>query len=143
MPKSELIRGKIAAVVSETSVVINRGGSHGVKGGMKFTIYIEVGPVEDPDDPKNTIQTLRYKKGTIEATSVLEKMSICSIEGTWQDYGEDDYDYREGTTVYPGVASPLISRADLVITVGDLVEQVEVPDIRSMLGLTSIKTEKS
>lgn len=136
MPKSELIRGRIAAVVSETSVVINRGGSHGVKEDMKFTIYIEVGPVEDPDDPENTIQKLRYKKGTIAATSVLEKMSICSIEGTWQDYGdEDDYDYRGGTTVYPGVASPLISRDDLVIKVGDLVEQMEAPDIRKLLPI--------
>ena len=77
-----MIKGKIAGVITATQLVINRGTRDGVRDGMRLAIYVDVGDIVDPDNPKNVVRRLRYKKGTIKIYSVLEGISVGSIEGS-------------------------------------------------------------
>ena len=82
MPKNSPITGKIAGFVTKKNVVINRGSEDGVKEGMRFSVNLSIGRIEDPDDPSNTLEGLSFVKARIRATSVYKRMSYCSIIGT-------------------------------------------------------------
>lgn len=137
MPTGKPIRGKIAAVVSDRAVVINRGKTHGVTSRMKFQINLVLERIQDPDDPQNLLEGISYKKGTITVSQVLDKMSFCSIEGERHYY--DDYAWPEDVDndepgeeqhveiEYPKVAAPLIKPDDWAIRVGDTVVEVQEP----------------
>ena len=43
---------------------------------------LDIGRIEDPDDPSNTLEGLSFVKARIRATSVYKRMSYCSIIGT-------------------------------------------------------------
>ena len=82
MPKNSPITGKIAGFVTKKNVVINRGSQDGVKKGMRFSVNLSIGRIEDPDDPSNILEGLSFVKARIQATSVYKRMSYCSIIGT-------------------------------------------------------------
>ena len=44
----KLIVGKIAAIVTDNTVVVNRGSSDGVTQGMEFTVQLDVPKIKDP-----------------------------------------------------------------------------------------------
>lgn len=71
----EILRGRIAAFLSQSKVAINIGLEDGVKEGMNFIIYEEGELIFDPEthDPLEKIELI---KGKIEITSVQEKISI-------------------------------------------------------------------
>src|SRR5436190_24376412 len=74
------IRAKVAAIVTPTSLVINRGEVDGVAKGMKFSVQYALEPITDPDVPTNVLHELTFRKGTIEVTSVYPRMAYCSIQ---------------------------------------------------------------
>ncbi len=74
------IKGKIAAILSDDSVVINRGKIHGVTVGMIFGIKLIIPEIVDPDDEKNVLTGFFYTKGRIKIESVAEKMAFGSIQ---------------------------------------------------------------
>jgi hypothetical protein len=128
------IHGKIAAVITSRAVVLNRGRVHGVKKGMKFGIYVTVGPIVDPDDEGNILKQLKFRKGTITADFVYERMSYCSIEpipGENSAISSISSGFIVGTSPtpkFPDVEAPLYGLEAKVIRGGDTVEQiVEVP----------------
>ena len=126
MSARKAIRGKIAAAVDETKVVINRGARDGVTRDMKFAVYLTVPTIRDPEDPSNVLDGVRYKKATITAKTVRERMSFCAVEGRLTDlYDPDPWDDPDVKMIYPKVKLPLISPDDWAIQVGDSVEEVQ------------------
>ncbi|TGK10134.1 hypothetical protein EHO58_01545 [Leptospira selangorensis] len=69
------IKGKIAAIITKDSVIINKGQADGVAEGMIFDVRLEIPEIIDPDDPSNQLKGLFYTKGKIEITQVYKKMS--------------------------------------------------------------------
>ncbi len=71
---AELIRGKIARILDEYTVYINRGLEHGVKEGMTFIIYDEGSSIKDPDTG-NVLGNIEIVKARVVVREVQEKMS--------------------------------------------------------------------
>lgn len=71
----ELLKGRIAAFLSQSKVVVTIGLEDGVKKGMKFIIYEEGDLITDPRTG-DSLEKLELIKGRIEITSVQEKISI-------------------------------------------------------------------
>lgn len=73
------LRGKVAAILADDSVIINLGSTQGVKPGMRFQAVFEAGDIHDPDDSSRILGDLTYEIGKLEATNVMDYMSICKI----------------------------------------------------------------
>lgn len=73
------IRGRIAAILGNREVAINRGKAHGVSPGMVFGIKLTIPDIVDPDDASNVLSGLYYTKGKIRIETVQDKMSFGSI----------------------------------------------------------------
>jgi len=71
----EILKGRIAAFLSQSKVAINIGLENGVKKGMKFVIYDEGDLILDPET-RAPLEKLELIKGRITITSVQEKISI-------------------------------------------------------------------
>jgi hypothetical protein len=118
------ITGRIAAILGNNEVVINRGKSHGVVVGMTFGIKLPIPEIIDPDDSTNVLSGLFYTKAKIRIESVTEKMSFASVlpKRTYHSSTADIFSnltVRE-TVEYPTISgSKLISDNDWKIRVGD------------------------
>ena len=137
-----MIKGTIAGIITATQLVINRGTRDGVRDSMRFAIYVDVGDIIDPDNPKNIVRGLRYKKGTIKINSVLDGMSIGSLEGSGL------INYAGLTTLwssstYPGVEGRMLSEESFKIKVGDTVEELLATEPIPPAGAPSDKTEST
>lgn len=75
------IKGKVAEIVDEYTVVINRGHEHGVEEDMRFVIY-ELG--EEIKDPKTEeyLGKFEYVKAKVEVVNVQEKFSTAKTYET-------------------------------------------------------------
>lgn len=73
----ELIEGKVAQVISERDLAINRGSSSGVKVGMRFKIVSsEPSEIRDPDTDE-VLGSVEITKVEVEVVSVQENLSVC------------------------------------------------------------------
>lgn len=71
------IEGKVAQVISERDLAINRGSADGVRVGMRFKILgSEPAEVRDPDSDE-VLGTVEITKVEVEAVTVHEKFSVC------------------------------------------------------------------
>ncbi len=75
---SEAIEGKIASIVDERTVIINRGASADVREGMKFVIFVEGDSVKDPDSGES-LGTWEIVKGYVSAAHIQEKITVCIV----------------------------------------------------------------
>ncbi len=75
-----MIEGKIAAIVDDHSVVINRGKRDGVRPGMKFKAVYKTERIVDPDDKTRVLDGLSFMIGKMEVTSVLDAFSYCKVD---------------------------------------------------------------
>ena len=126
MPQNaEPIKGKIASIATPQNVFINRGEQDGVKRWMLFTVKLRIGRIEDPDDPTNTLEELSFTKAKIQVTTVYDRMSYCTIEGT-RNISPLAKEIASITgVVYPKVHGlPLISESDWHLRQGDEVEEI-------------------
>ena len=71
------IEGKVAKIIDETTVVINRGSVAGVKDNMKFAVVAEGDEVTDPDSGIS-LGAWDVVKGYVRATHVQERLSVCT-----------------------------------------------------------------
>jgi len=78
MPAND-IEGKIAAILSSSKVVINKGSNDGVEQGDFFYIYSEQGPFEDPDT-KKSLGTTRQYWGKVLVKSIEKRFCIAETE---------------------------------------------------------------
>ena len=81
------VEGKVAKVLGNNEVVVNRGREHGVKQGMVFEIFAPEGDeVWDPDTGE-TLGTVEDVKAKAEVTEVKEKLSVAKLQGGDNPFG--------------------------------------------------------
>ena len=77
----EGIEGKVAKIMDEYTVVINRGSEHGVEEDMRFVIYEPGDEIKDPDTDKS-LGKFEHVKAKVEVTNVSEKFSTAKTYET-------------------------------------------------------------
>lgn len=70
---TELICGKVAAIVDDTTVVLNVGSRHGVHEGMLFAIVAQHQEIRDPETGES-LGRWESVKGRVVVTHVQERM---------------------------------------------------------------------
>ena len=75
------IDGKIAKIVDEYHVVVNRGSEHGVEEGMDFIVYREEGSVQDPDTGEE-LGELEHPLARLKPEHIMEKMTLMASNET-------------------------------------------------------------
>ena len=75
------IEGKVAEIVDEYTVVINRGHEHGVEEDMRFVIYEPGEEIKDPKT-KESLGKFEYVKAKVEVVNVQEKFSTAKTYET-------------------------------------------------------------
>jgi len=76
------IEGRVAEIIDEYTVVINRGHEHGVEEDMRFVIYEQGEEIKDPDTDKS-LGNFEYVKAKVEVTNVREKFSTAETYETY------------------------------------------------------------
>ena len=69
------IKGKVAKIIDDYSVLINVGSQHGVTNGMRFVIYEEGEEVLDPDTGES-LGAWEVVKGQVVAQHVQERITL-------------------------------------------------------------------
>lgn len=78
-----MIRGKVAKIIDEYHLVINRGAKAGVRVGQKFVVYAEGPEIVDPDDPKKSLGKLEFPKGRVKVIDVTEEYAVAESDETY------------------------------------------------------------
>jgi hypothetical protein len=73
------ITGKVAAIINNSQMAINRGQNHSVEEGMVFSIKLKLPPIKDPDEPQNVLGSLVYEKARIKISAVFDKMAVGNL----------------------------------------------------------------
>ena len=80
--QTELIRGKIAKILSTREVALNKGKEHGVEPGMLFEILYATGlGIEDPDTGE-ALGSVDVPKARVKVTQVYDKLSVAGTYRT-------------------------------------------------------------
>ena len=69
-----MIEGRVARVLGDQEIIINRGREDGVKDGMVFVIYAEGDHITDPDTQED-LGAVETVKGKVGVYHVQDKMS--------------------------------------------------------------------
>ncbi len=75
------IEGRIAKIISEYEVIINKGHSDGVNESVRFVVYTEVDDVIDPDTG-DSLGKWELVKGRLAPTHVQKRMTVCAADAT-------------------------------------------------------------
>ena len=75
----ETITGKVAAVIDETTLVLNAGSADGVKLGMVFSIFAEYQEILDPDSG-DSLGKWEMVKAQVVVEHVQER--VCTVRST-------------------------------------------------------------
>jgi hypothetical protein len=76
------VEGKVAKILGNNEIVINRGRSQGVRQGMHFEIFAPDGEeVWDPDTGE-TLGTVEDVKAKAEVTEVKERLAVARLQST-------------------------------------------------------------
>lgn len=118
MDSTQPIRGKIAAIITASTVLINRGREHGITSDMTFTVVLEVPKIPDPDNPMEFLPGPRFRKARLRVASIGDKASLCFIVP-----GSAMQEVSDTTAERPPVQPPLVKTQDWIIRVGDTVWQ--------------------
>ena len=76
------IEGKVAGIIDEYTVVINRGYEHGVEEDMRFVIYEPGDEITDPDTG-DSLGKFEYVKAKVKVVNVQEKFSTAKTYETY------------------------------------------------------------
>lgn len=79
MVTSPEIKGKVAAILDQYTLVLNIGSVNGVKKGMKFVIYELGDSIKDPET-ETELGSLEIVKGFAEVVNVQEK--LCTVRSS-------------------------------------------------------------
>jgi hypothetical protein len=76
------VEGKVAKILGNSEIVINRGSAQGVRPGMLFEVFAPEGEeVWDPDTGE-TLGTVEDVKAKAEVTEVKERLAVARIQHT-------------------------------------------------------------
>lgn len=70
------ITGKVAAVLSDRQIAINRGFDHNVEIGMKFAVLADEGRTIADPETGDEIGTIEVAKTVVKIVSVQDRMSV-------------------------------------------------------------------
>ena len=70
------IEGKVAAIIDDTTLVLNVGSAQGVQEGMAFAIFASHGEIEDPDSGQS-LGRWEAVKARVVVTHVQER--LCTV----------------------------------------------------------------
>ena len=79
------IEGKVARILNERDLVINKGAEEGVKEGMKFRVTEPEIAIQDPDT-QETLGTLSREKIRVSVVEVLPRFSVGKTYETYTTY---------------------------------------------------------
>ncbi len=75
------VEGKVAKILGNNEIVINRGRNEGVRTGMLFEVFAPEGEeVWDPDTGE-TLGTVEDVKAQAEVTEVKDRLSVARLKG--------------------------------------------------------------
>jgi Flagellar assembly protein T, C-terminal domain len=81
------LEGKVAKILGNNEIVINRGRKEGVRPGMLFEIFAAEGEeVWDPDTGE-TLGTVEDVKAHGEVTEVKERLAVARLQNTSAPFG--------------------------------------------------------
>ncbi|MEW6636544.1 MAG: FlgT C-terminal domain-containing protein [Actinomycetota bacterium] len=81
------VEGKVAKILGNNEIVINRGRSAGVRPGMLFEVFAPEGEeVWDPDTGE-TLGTVEDIKAHAEVTEVKDRLAIARLQNTRNPFG--------------------------------------------------------
>jgi hypothetical protein len=81
------VEGKVAKILGNNEIVINRGRNEGVRTGMLFEVFVPEGEeVWDPDTGE-TLGTVEDVKAHAEVTEVKERLAIARLQNTRTPFG--------------------------------------------------------
>jgi hypothetical protein len=81
------VEGKVAKILGNNEVVINRGRNEGVRPGMLFEVFTPGGEeVWDPDTGE-TLGTVEDVKAHAEVTEVKERLAVARLQNTKAPFG--------------------------------------------------------
>lgn len=128
------IEGKVAAIVNERDLVINRGSDAGVEEGMKFGVIEGEVPVKDPDTGEILVK-LKREKIRVKIVEVHSKYSIGKTYQTYRvnvggygsifDFNRLATPRQEVTRVRTIRTSSQVDQAAVPVDIGDMVVEVE------------------
>lgn len=73
------IEGRVARILGEQAIVVNRGSAHGVKEGVRFVVFSELDEIKDPETG-GSLGKLEVVKARVVAAHVQENMTTCTSE---------------------------------------------------------------
>jgi len=124
------IKGKVAEIVDEYTVVINRGNKHGVEEDMRFVIYEPGEEIKDPDTDES-LGEFEYVKAKVEVVNVQEKFSTAKTYETHTMPAipalallARDRTMREELPLDEETRAGLPKRSEISVKSGDLVRQI-------------------
>ena len=77
------IEGKVAEVLNQRELVINRGSEHGVESGMRFEVIEESEEFHDPDTDE-VLGSITRSKIRVRVSDVQPRFSIARTYETYQ-----------------------------------------------------------
>lgn len=81
------VEGKVAKILNNNEIVINRGRGHGVRQGMFFEVFSAEGEeVWDPDTGE-TLGTVEDVKARAEVTEVKDRLAVAKLQGAETPFG--------------------------------------------------------
>lgn len=135
MTRDEPVRGKVAKVLSEREVALNRGVADGVELGMKFDILNpDFQEIRDPDTnealgsierPKSRVRvTLVYDRVAVAETFRIRKVNVGGDGVGWGMFQPPKWEKRYETVVDSGAKPKGGAEFSAQVSVGDPVVQI-------------------
>ena len=131
------IEGKVALIIDEHNLVVNKGHSDGVRNGMAFVVVAQVDNVTDPDTNEDLGQWEGIKARLV-AVHVQERLSVLAPAGEPRRFmGQDLHQTLSAEMVRVSMASSSQTELDIdrtnmqgmphlgPVKVGDSARQVE------------------
>ena len=103
------IRGKVAAILNERDLVINKGGNDGISEGMPFQVTQPDVPVIDPDSGAE-LGVLCRDKIKVKVVEVHPQFSVAK---TYETYSAPDLSLGRSE---PGGVQRMVTRARKILT---------------------------
>lgn len=134
-----MITGKVASLIDERTLVINKGSDDGVKQNMRFMIYAAKGKkIIDPDSKKE-LGELKIKKRSVMVTDVQKSYAVAetykyktineggtnSILGVGGYLSPPKYVKKYETFAMDESDRRAIDEERSLVKVGDIVEEIE------------------
>ena len=138
MEPTKPVRGKVAQVLNDREVAINRGANDGVEPGAKFNILSHSQEIKDPDTGE-TLGSIDRAKVAVRVTAVYDRLSVAetfdvrkvNVGGNGIGIGiftPPKWENHYVTLKQGGGEADDVSELDRFVAIGDPVVQIIEPE---------------